>query len=529
MKKLVLAAGVAAFLTASGPIRAADVARPIVKAPAPAAAQNYNWTGLYFGGGFGYGMYNLDTQWFAAGLPFTFPLTQTQGGRGWLGTVTAGADYQFNDKIVAGVFGDYDFASIKGTLQNQGPFSIGTTKETSAWAVGARIGWLFNPAILTYFNGGYAQAHFSQADMVLGEISDPASGSVVSSIPSHTYRGWFLGSGIEARLDSLGPFARGWSWRTEYRYADYRSATLSDVCTNPTACPGSPFVGVPVGTALSTVSVHPIVQTVRSELVYKFNWGNGPAGSAYAAPLIVKTPHLLASVYNWTGLYIGGGFGYGLYNADTTFAGVFDPFTVPVTQTQGGRGWLGILTAGADYQFNDKIVAGVFGDYDFASIKGTLPYQTPFETGTMKETAAWAIGARVGWLFDPGVLTYINGGYTQARFSEVNLAINNPGSAFFGAAPETIAAHTYSGWFLGSGIEARLDSLGPFARGWSWRTEYRYSNYRSATLPVVCTDAVICPVPPIVIPVGTTVANISIRPIVQTVRSELVYKFNWGG
>jgi hypothetical protein len=95
--------------------------------------------------------------------------------------------------------------------------------------------------------------------------------------------------------------------------------------------------------------------------------------------------------------------------------------------------------------------------------------------------------------------------------------------------PETIAAHTYSGWFLGSGIEARLDSLGPFARGWSWRTEYRYANYRSATLPVVCTDAVICPVPPIVIPVGTTVANISVRPIVQTVRSELVYKFNWGG
>jgi outer membrane immunogenic protein len=153
---------------------------------------------LYVGGGFGYGMYNLDTQWLAAGLPFTFPLTQTQGGRGWLGTVTAGADYQFNDKIVAGVFGDYDFASIKGTLQNQGPFSIGTTKETSAWAVGARVGWLFNPAILTYFNGGYAQAHFSQADMVLGEISDPASGSVVSSIPSHTYRGWFLGAGIEA-------------------------------------------------------------------------------------------------------------------------------------------------------------------------------------------------------------------------------------------------------------------------------------------------------------------------------------------
>jgi outer membrane immunogenic protein len=143
----------------SYPAGAADF-KPILKVPLP-PAPTYNWTGFYVGAGLGYGMYNLDTQWFAAGLPFTMPLTQTMGGRGWLGTVTAGADYQFNDRIVAGVFADYDFADMKGTIENQGAFSVGDMTETGAWAIGGRLGWLVDPDILTYFSGGYTQARFS--------------------------------------------------------------------------------------------------------------------------------------------------------------------------------------------------------------------------------------------------------------------------------------------------------------------------------------------------------------------------------
>ena len=48
-------------------------------------------------------------------------------------------------------------------------------------------------------------------------------------------------------------------------------------------------------------------------------------------------------------------------------AGGFDPFTLPFTQTQGGRGWLGTVTVGGDYQFNDRIVVGVFADYDWTT------------------------------------------------------------------------------------------------------------------------------------------------------------------
>ena len=74
-------------------------------------------------------------------------------------------------------------------------------------------------------------------------------------IPSHTYNGWFIGSGVETRLSGLfGIFGPGWFWHNEYRFADYHSTALSS------------------GPLLTTVSVHPFVQTVRSELLYKFNW-----------------------------------------------------------------------------------------------------------------------------------------------------------------------------------------------------------------------------------------------------------------
>jgi outer membrane immunogenic protein len=253
MKKIVaLAAAIAAFGSVNS-ANAADmpVKAPVIKAPIAVAP---SWTGFYAAGGVGYGMYNADTTWFGPQGQVFLPSTQTQGGRGWLGTVGIGYDYQFNNNIVAGVLADYDFASIKGTIQNQGPFTVGTMTENSAWAVGARVGWLVTPQILTYFNGGYTQAHFSSADMIQ---NIGGAGTPISTVPSQTYNGWFLGSGLETALPWFG---NGWFGRTEYRYAAYGSKTLPDV-SNTTGLP------------IDLVAIKPYVQTVRSELVYKFNWG----------------------------------------------------------------------------------------------------------------------------------------------------------------------------------------------------------------------------------------------------------------
>ena len=81
-------------------------------------------------------------------------------------------------------------------------------------------------------------------------------------------------------------------------------------------------------------------------------------------------------VSNWTGFYGNAGVGYGLWEADTT---TVSPATgaciVCANQNQGGKGWLGEIGLGYDYQFSDKIVGGVFANYDFSSISGRLPIQ----------------------------------------------------------------------------------------------------------------------------------------------------------
>src|SRR4051794_5308705 len=83
-----------------------------VKAPAPAPAPVYNWTGCYIKGGGGYGMWNQDSTGFDRSIQTGTEIRT--GGRGWFGTVGAGCDLQVGERWVFGVFGDYDFSSIKG-------------------------------------------------------------------------------------------------------------------------------------------------------------------------------------------------------------------------------------------------------------------------------------------------------------------------------------------------------------------------------------------------------------------------------
>jgi len=126
--------------------------------------------------------------------------------------------------------------------------------------------------------------------------------------------------------------------------------------------------------------------------------------------------------------------------------------------------------------------------------------------GEMKQTSARAVGGRIGWLATPQILTYVNGGYTQAHFSDVNLAFIGGGVPF-----ATFAAQTYKGYFIGGGVEYM------FAPGWFAKTEYRYADYRSRDIEVFFIGG------------GTTGSSVRIHPYVQTIRSELLYKFNWGG
>ena len=156
MKRIVLAIAVVVAMTASA--SAADMA---VKAPPPPApvAPAYNWTGFYIFGGGGGGLWAADQHVLdtATGIPLT--IDQRQGGSGWFGTVGLGYDWQFSNTWVFGLFGDGQFGSIRGTLQDPFFGVTGTAKLRDSWAAGVRLGWLVAPNVLSYVNGGYSGAH----------------------------------------------------------------------------------------------------------------------------------------------------------------------------------------------------------------------------------------------------------------------------------------------------------------------------------------------------------------------------------
>jgi outer membrane immunogenic protein len=444
---------------------AADL--PAKAPPLKAATVVSNWTGLYVNGGFGYGLWAADTTTTTpAGAPALI-VPQTQGGKGWLGRIGAGYDYQFTSKIIAGVFADYDFSSLKGTIQDGTSLIAGEIKQESSWAAGARIGWLLAPQLLSYTNAGYTSAQFSGATLT----PSAAGGTVTGVTQGFTRSGWFLGGGFETALWN------GFFWRNEYRYAYYGTQTIADTST--------------AGAALNNITFKPTVQTFTTQVVYKFNPPGAPA------PVHEPVATLPAS---WTGLYVNAGVGYGIWAADTSAAS-------GVNQTQGGKGWLGLAGAGYDAQIAPRVVLGVFGDFNFSSLKGTIQDQGAGLAGDIKQTRAWAAGARAGWLVTQSVLTYVNGGYTNARFSDATMLVTASGAN----TGFSTSAFTKGGWFVGGGAEAPLS----FMPGLYWRNEYRYANYQSTTVSD-CTAA------------GACNASINFKPVVQTVTTQLVYRFGGG-
>jgi outer membrane immunogenic protein len=241
----VVLAAVVAFGTQGA--QAADMpvkARPMVASDI--------WTGFYVFGGGGYGVWDAkqDTRSIAGGVASA---QRKSGGDGYFGTAGVGYDYRFSPMFVAGIFADGQFGSLSGTMQDVLNGLSGTVKDRTNWAAGARVGYLITPTVLSYFNGGYTHAEFSRS-----VLTTPA-GVAATTTPSFDRDGWFLGGGVEYKLDFLG-FGQGWFGKTEYRVAHYSRINL----------PESLVTGAPTAVA---IGYQPLVQTVSTSLIYKFNWG----------------------------------------------------------------------------------------------------------------------------------------------------------------------------------------------------------------------------------------------------------------
>ena len=240
-------------------------------------------------------------------------------------------------------------------------------------------------------------------------------------------------------------------------------------------------------------------------------------GSASAADLAArpytKAPVAPAPVYSWTGFYVFGGAGGGIWDADNHTQVSATGTQLTIDQRNGGDGWFGTVGAGYDWQFNTSWVAGVFADGQFGSLRGSLNDEFNGLTGRVKLRDTWAVGARIGYLVAPNVYSYVNGGYTQSYWSSTDLTLVTGGAPL---------AHTPSfnkgGWFVGGGVENNLNIFGITAPGWFMKTEYRAAYYDKATLAETFAGTTI--------PTGFST---TFHPLVQTVSTSLVYRFNWGG
>ena len=286
MKKLVLALASLALLTGSA--SAADLA--VKAAPMAAPAPVYNWTGFWISGGFGYTLADVGTTITAPTAPFGFyDAGHDVGMKGWLGKVGAGFDYQFTGPLgswVIGAFADGSWSNIRGQdtffcpIGCAGPFSLtGQQNNDWSWAVGARLGYVVTPTLLTYFNGGWTQSHWNQVNWTNNDPTSAGFGGFTGLVlPSQTHNGWFLGGGTEYSFANSWIPIRGLFWKNEVRFSEFsNNSATNQICTVAGIGGGC---GV-AGTIGSLAHTHIVEQTATTELVYRFNWSGAGVVAKY--------------------------------------------------------------------------------------------------------------------------------------------------------------------------------------------------------------------------------------------------------
>lgn len=220
--KLLGSISLLAIVAGSGAATAADLAKPVYKAPPPPPVVISDWAGFYIGvnGGGGW-----------ADNKFSNFSRDNGTGTGGVFGGQVGYNWQFGN-IVTGVEGDFDGASLSYT--DPDAFKHKTDELASARA---RLGYTLLPNLLAYGTGGFGWAHSS-----IG-TSPTFPGGTGSSV---SQPGWAAGAGIEYKV--FGPLiARG-----EYLHYGLSSENID---------PNSAF---------GASSLKESIDVVRGGLSYKF-------------------------------------------------------------------------------------------------------------------------------------------------------------------------------------------------------------------------------------------------------------------
>lgn len=176
------------------------------------------------------------------------------------------------------------------------------------------------------------------------------------------------------------------------------------------------------------------------------------ATAAHAADQIVPEQ----SGYNWSGFYVGAGVGAG---------GLVHELQVPPVGFSfngiGAEGVFGQITLGYDHMFTDRFLVGAFIDGRYGGIASRLSGGGGAFAGDLTATYGFDAGVRLGYLFTPGTLGYVTGGYTRQHF-DLNVTAPPLG---------TLLDWDADGYFLGAGLETALTG------NITLKSEYRYSAY----------------------------------------------------
>jgi outer membrane immunogenic protein len=245
MRRCLLAlVGLAGATMLSSGAMAADMGRPVYKAPpAGALPVAYDWTGFYIGGHVGYGW--ADKDWRDA-----FGLATTHTADGFLGGGQVGFNYQIN-QFVLGVEGDISWANLNGNSTAVFGLAAPVTQSFNSevdWTstLTGRLGIAID-RWLVYGKGGVAWAGDRYAT---NRYTFPASVEI-----SDTRWGWTAGAGVEYA------FAPNWSAKLEYNYMDFGTKAYS-------FAPGT------------STDIDQQIHAVKFGINYKFG-GGGPIVARY--------------------------------------------------------------------------------------------------------------------------------------------------------------------------------------------------------------------------------------------------------
>ncbi|MFB9263930.1 carbohydrate porin [Bradyrhizobium erythrophlei] len=182
------------------------------------------------------------------------------------------------------------------------------------------------------------------------------------------------------------------------------------------------------------------------------------ADPASAADLPLKAP-ALKSVYDWTGFYVGGHFGYGdaSLGPDTNplpLQGVFFPHSP--------TGLIGGFQVGYNREFANHLVLGVEADASFtspidqAALGGApAPFNTALDyVGTLRGRIGYAFGR---WM------PYVTGGFA---WGHTHININDDPAN--GSGVISSVGHYQPGWTAGLGLEFAISG------NWTAKLEYEY-------------------------------------------------------